>query len=144
MIDFFIFLLLTWFPGIELRGSIPFAISLGWNPISTLVLGVILSSFIYLAGRQFLNKFGELLLAKSRGFERYVSKLRRKNLKTYEYIGLFLFVALPIPGSGVYSGTLLAWLFNLDYTKGFVTVFLGNLVAGVIITSVILGLLSLI
>lgn len=144
MIDFFIFLFLTWLPGAELRGSIPFALSLGWDALSTLTLGVFFSSFIYLLGRKFLNKFGEHLLIKSRGFERYVSKLRRKDLRTYEYVSLFLFVALPIPGSGVYSGTLLAWLFNLDFMKGFITVTLGNLIAGIIITSVTLGILSVI
>ena len=68
-------------------------------------------------------------------------------IKKYGYFGLFLFVAIPLPGTGAWTGSLLAILFGLNRKKSLLYIFLGVLTAGLIMTLVsfgaINGLLSL-
>ncbi len=62
-----------------------------------------------------------------------MDKVKRK----YESLGLailFLFVAIPAPGTGAYTGVLLSWFFELDRKKSFATIALGVIVAGIITT----------
>ena len=54
-----------------------------------------------------------------------------------------LFVAVPLPLTGAYSGTLLAWFFNLKRRKSYLAIFLGVLIAGIIVTLTTLGIRSL-
>jgi len=65
-------------------------------------------------------------------FER--TKRRGKIINKYERIGLALFVAIPLPITGAWTGSLIAVLFGLKFKHAFLSIFIGILIAGVIVT----------
>ena len=132
-------------PWLESRYVIPFAINnVGWQwwqafPIA--VFGNMLPvPFILL----FFHKIEEWL----RNFESW-SKLMDwlflrtrdradKKIRKYEYLGLILFVALPLPFTGAWTGALIAYLFDLKFARSLFTIFVGVLIAASIMTLIIL------
>ncbi len=60
----------------------------------------------------------------------------------YGFWGLLLFVAVPLPFTGAYTGTILAWLLDTDWRKAFPAVGLGVIVAGLIVFLITLGATS--
>jgi uncharacterized membrane protein len=133
-------IILSMLPVSELRGGIPYAILNGINPITAFLLAVLANILIIPIIFFFLDNIHEFLLnikpyKKAFNFyiERKVEKVRRK----YENVGLvilFLFVAIPAPGTGAYTGVLLSWFFELDRKKSFATIALGVITAGIITT----------
>jgi uncharacterized membrane protein len=65
-------------------------------------------------------------------------KKANEKIRKYEYLGLFLFVAVPIPFTGAWTGALIAYLFDLKFSKSLIAIF-----AGVILAAVIMILLTL-
>ena len=63
-----------------------------------------------------------------------------KKAKNGVYVALFLFVAIPIPGTGAWTGTLAASILKLDFKKTIISIIAGVLVAGIIMLLVSLGL----
>ena len=55
-------------------------------------------------------------------------------IRQYEYLGLLLFVALPLPFTGAWTGSLIAYLFDLDFYKSLLTIFIGVIIAASIMT----------
>jgi len=124
----------------ELRGAIPWAILKHQFPwyyaFSLSVIGNLLPvPFILL----FLNTFSRLL-SKIDIFEKMLQWLfertrrRGKIIDRYERIGLALFVAIPLPVTGAWTGSLAAVLFGLKFKHAFLSIFIGILIAGVIVT----------
>ena len=76
----------------------------------------------------------------------YVVRVRRKaesKIKgTWPYVGLFFFIGLPLPGTGIWTAVLISWLFKMNRMKSFVTIALGSLLAGLIILLITLGIIS--
>lgn len=142
--------LLSILPVSELRGGIPLAVGLGVNPflaffvltfVNILVIFPIFFFLDFLHGKFLRVRFYR------RSFERHVERSRRK-LERYigtkwESVVLFLIVAVPLPGTGAYTGSLLAWVFGLERKKAYLAISLGVLAAGVIVTLVSVGLFSL-
>lgn len=69
--------------------------------------------------------------------ENKVKKVQR-NFSRYGYIGLTLFVAVPLPITGAWTAMLGAWFLNLDKKKSSLAIGLGVLIAGVVVSTVIL------
>lgn len=133
---------LTLVPWIELRGSIPLAIALGWHPLAAGVLGIAANWLIIVPGYVFLELCYHRWLSRFAPWRRIVERVRVRGtamVERYELLGLALFVAVPLPGTGAYSGTLLAWLLGVDRRKGLGAVALGVALAGVAITLVASG-----
>ncbi|MGM9937095.1 MAG: COG2426 family protein, partial [Candidatus Ornithomonoglobus sp.] len=63
-------------------------------------------------------------------------------IEKYGYLGLFLFVAVPLPGTGAWTGSLLAVLFGLKPAKSLLFIFLGVLTAGFVISALSFGLIQ--
>jgi uncharacterized membrane protein len=59
-------------------------------------------------------------------------KKANERIGKYEYLGLFLFVAIPVPFTGAWTGALIAYLFNLKFSKSLLTIFLGIIIAAII------------
>jgi uncharacterized membrane protein len=80
-------------------------------------------------------------------FDRIVERSRRKvhaKVEKYGYAGLILFVAIPLPITGAYTGTLGAWILGMDRRKTVLAVFGGVIIAGIIVATVsILGIKAL-
>ena len=134
----------------ELRGAIPWAIlkhHFPWYYAFLLaVIGNLLPvPFILL----FLDTFSRLL-SKIGIFEKMLhwlferTRRRGKIINRYERIGLALFVAIPLPVTGAWTGSLAAVLFGLKFKHAFFSIFVGILTAGIIVTCLcLLGLLVL-
>lgn len=143
----FIVMLVAALPIIELRGAIPVGISLGLSPIHATVLSFIGSMipvpfilftirpiFKYLKTTKILKKLVYKLTDKSMSGSSRIQK--------YGYWGLLLFVAIPLPGTGVWSGSLAAALLDMRFKWVFPTILVGNLIAGVLIMILSRGVIN--
>ena len=150
-------LLISMVPLIELRGAIPVAVGMElclpeWLVLIIAIIGNIIPvPIIYLFARKFLEwgsgrtwkplkSFCEFCLKKG---EKAGQKLLKK-AKSGVYFALFLFVAIPIPGTGAWTGTLAASILNLDFKKTILAITAGILVAGLIMLAVSLGFFKII
>ncbi len=132
-------------PVIELRGAIPVGVGLGlpfYAVFLTALLGNIAPVPILIL---FTRRVFEWLRKKSDFLERMVSKMERKAeskrdlLQKYELLGLCILVAIPLPGTGAWTGALVAAVFNLRLKYSFPAIALGVLIAGVIVSVVTYG-----
>ncbi len=136
-------ILLSLLPISELRGAIPYGIAFSKiNPITVFLISVASNAMAVPVTYLFLNyahkHFLKLRIYRSL-FSRYVDRAKQKShkhLSRYGYIGLMIFVAIPMPATGAYTGTIVAWLFGLDRKKATVSIILGVLIAGAIVTAV--------
>lgn len=126
-------------PIIELRGSIPLGAALGlpWysNFIISVIGNLIPAPFILLLIRKILSLMKNTKLF--HGFAEWLEKRAEKNkgkLDRGVFVGLMLFVGIPIPGTGAWTGSLLASLTGVKFSKAMLAVILGVLIAGVIMT----------
>lgn len=140
-------------PLVELRGAIPVAVGMGlglpeWLVLVTAIIGNILPvPIIYFFARKFLEwgsqrqwkpiqQFCNFCLNKGK---KAGAKLLKKVGHGGTYFALFLFVAVPIPGTGAWTGTLAASILDLDFKKTTIAITAGILVAGLIMLLVSLG-----
>ena len=81
-------------------------------------------------------------------FEKLVNKLTTRSLEKsgdvqkYGYLGLFIFVAIPLPGTGVWSGSLIASLLNMRFKYAFPAIVLGNVIASIAIMVLSFGVVT--
>lgn len=132
-------------PVFELRGAIPVGVAAGlpfWIVFITAILGNLLPvPFLIL----FTRRVFEWLRKKSAFFERLVSRLEKKAsakedlLKKYELLGLCILVAIPLPGTGAWTGSLVAAVFDIRLKHAFPAIALGVLIAAVIVSVVTYG-----
>ncbi len=134
-------------PILELRGGLIAASLLGMPPLTSfivcLIANMLIIPFVLFLMESIMN-----LLSKIKVFKRVIDWLKKKTLakkeiiEKYGYLGVMLFVAVPIPGSGAWTGCLLAVLLGLDKKKSFFAAMLGVLIAGVIMMIISYGLLK--
>ena len=134
-------------PLIELRGAVPVGIAAGmpWHEVLPIcVVGNLLPiPFVLFFAEWLLDLLARLPLL--RGFaDRYKAGLERKkgSITKYARFGLFLFVAIPIPGTGAWSGAAIASLLKMKRGWAFVSIALGVITAGLIMSLVSSGVLS--
>lgn len=133
-------------PIIELRGAIPMAFAMGlpwWHAYLVSVLGNLLPvPFILIfiniilkwmaaSKVKFFNKITDFLLAK-------VEK-NRERIEKYSFWGLCFFVAIPLPATGAWTGSLVAAVIGMKPLKAFVSALLGVMIAGAIVTLIVYG-----
>ena len=136
-------------PVIELRGAIPVGISLGLGPIHAAVISFIGSMipvpFILFSIRPIFKYMRRTRLFNSlaRGLtDRSVNNSER--IRKYGTWGLVLIVAIPLPGTGVWSGSLVAALMNIRFKWAFAAIFLGNLIAAILVMTLSHGMLNVV
>ncbi len=136
-------ILVTLVPWIELRGSIPIAVARGQIPSIPFIL--ILNSLIFFPVYFSLELFYSKFLKRFGFIQRKIESTRHRGkpyVDRFGLLGLAIFIGIPLPGSGVYTGSMLAWILGIDWKKGFVASVLGVLMAGTIVTLLSLGILS--
>lgn len=149
-----IIILVSMVPLIELRGAIPIAVGMDTGlPEWAILLIAIISNmipvpFIYLFARKILTWGSEK--CKWKAFKKFCDFCLKKGNKAGDkllakakggvYWALFLFVAIPIPGTGAWTGTLAASILNLDFKKSTLSILCGVLTAGLIMLAISLGL----
>lgn len=123
----------------ELRGAIPFMLAKGGSPVVVYLYCVILNALIGPLVFLFLNSVHRLMMhipLYVRIFDAVVRRARAKledKVEKYEYWGVTLFVAIPLPITGAWTGTLGAWILGLSPRRTFLHVFYGVCVAGIIV-----------
>lgn len=134
-------------PWLESRYVIPYAmLGLGWEwwqafPIAIIgnmfPIPFILLFFHYvekwLRNYKFWTNLMDWLFSKTR-------KRADKKIRRYEHLGLLLFVAIPLPFTGAWTGALIAYLFDLNFKKSLITIFIGVIIAAIIMTILTLTL----
>ena len=149
-----IVLIISMIPLVELRGAIPVAVGMDlglpeWLVLIIAIIGNIIPvPIIYLFARKVLEWGSKVKWKPFRQFcnfclkkgEKGGQKLLQKAGKHGTYFALFLFVAVPIPGTGAWTGTLAASVLNLNFKKTILSITAGILVAGLIMLAVSLGL----
>ena len=140
--------LISMLPVVELRGAIPVgaAIGLPWylNMIVSIVGNLIPVPFILLfsvKAFEFMKKHNILVKFIEKIENR--AKKRSEGLATGEFIGLMLFVAIPFPGTGAWTGALIAALLQFERKRSFIYITLGVLIAAAIMTAASYGVISL-
>ena len=144
MRDIGIVLLVTLSPFIELRGGIPLGISLGLDPLFTCFIAIIANALLFFLILLILHGFYDKLLSRSQTFNRCLNSVRKRGeskIDKYGFLGLTLLVAIPLPVTGVYTATILSWLFGMNWRKAFPAIGLGLVIAGIIVLLMTLGVI---
>lgn len=140
-------------PIIELRGAIPVGVAWGLNEALVYAICIIGNMlpvpFIYLFAKKmllwgkdkkYIGKFFTFCLEKG---EKGGKKLEEKASSKGLFIALMLFVAIPLPGTGAWTGTLAASMLNFDFKRSTLAVLLGVLIAGVLVGLASMGVLGI-
>lgn len=132
-------------PVIELRGAIPLGVSIGLNPWIAMIAGVIGNlipvPFIII----FIRKIFYWLRIRSQKLEHFIGKLEKRaegkweKVFKYQFLGLLILVAIPLPGTGAWTGALIAALMNMRLKYALPSIFLGVVIAGILITGLTFG-----
>ena len=149
MKKYLIVFLISMVPLIELRGAIPYAVGFDLPLVPSLIVALVGNMvpvpFIFLFARRilewgkdkkYIGKFFTWCLEKGEKGGRKLESKAGKGL----YVALLLFVGIPLPGTGAWTGTLAASILNMDFKKSMLFVFCGLLLAAAIMLLASLGL----
>ena len=136
-------------PILELRGGLIAASLLKLSPITSYVICVIgnilpIPFILWLMGK--ILKF--MRNSKIKLFNKFANWLDKKvekhkgQIEKYGYLGLVLFVGIPLPGTGAWTGCLIASVLEMDKKKSFLASLLGVFIASIIMMIISFGLLS--
>ena len=147
--EFCFTVLVSMLPVVELRGGIPFGVAAGLSmPVAFLAAFIgnmipvpfillFITKIIALMTRsrvKFFNKIGTWLTNKA--------EKNREKIERYSFWGVCLFVAVPLPVTGAWTGSLVAATIGMKWWKALLSCFLGVLIAGVIVTLISYGALA--
>lgn len=147
--------LISMVPIIELRGAVPIGLSTAWGdplPILPLYIVCIIGNMLPVplifffarkvlewgADKKFIGKFFRFCLEKG---EKGGKKLQEKAGRGL-YVALFLFVGIPLPGTGAWTGTLAASFLDMDFKKSCIAIMGGVILAGIIMGFASIGVFS--
>lgn len=134
-------------PWVELRISIPFGITKGLPPVVAFLSAVVASWVVIVPVFLVLDLFYERFLSRHRLIRAGVEEIRRRGRRYVDkwgVLGVAIYVSLPLPGPGVYSGAILAWLFGLPRRQAIAALALGVLVSAILVTAISTGLIAII
>lgn len=149
-------IILSILPLSELRGGIPLAILFARDngiPIILAISSVILANILIIFFVfYFLDNIHHALTRNNlykRIFEKYLGKFQKKvdvfekKYQSAGFLALMIFVAVPLPGTGAWTGVLISWLLDLDRKKSIFYISLGVLIAGIIVSLATLGIIGI-
>ena len=137
--------LMAMVPVIELRGAIPYGVLAGFSVPESFILAVLgnLAPIPFLV--VFTRKVFEWLRTKSEWLDKFVRRMEAKAEKNkglvqkYEFLGLVILVAIPLPGTGGWTGALVAAMLNMRLKRAMPAITLGVIIAGIIVTTLTYG-----
>ncbi len=153
MLDFFktygVVFLLAMTPVLELRAAVPAGVAMGLDPYAVLITAILGNMlpvpFIIL----FIRKIFDWMRGRDGFFAKLVEKLEAKAYKgaklfyKYELFGLFLLVAIPLPGTGAWTGALVAALLNVRMRNAILIILAGVCAAGLVVSLAAQGVIRL-
>ena len=139
-------ILITFVPGVELRGSIPYGMfvdkGMHWLWVAVICtvanIGVGFAAFYLI---EYVMKAMQLIGWVHRLWTRYVERTQKNihaSVEKYGEWGLAIFIGIPLPGTGAYSGALAAYLLGMSHKRFAIANIAGVIIAGVIVTVVCL------
>ncbi len=135
---------LSMLPISELRGGLPFALSQGLSPLKAYLISVagnILPVFpLLLLLRRLFIFFGRYKITeKTLNWTLARARKREDLVKRYGFGGLILLVAIPLPVTGAWTGTLVSFLLSMKIRHSFLAICIGVGIAGIIVLGLSLG-----
>jgi uncharacterized membrane protein len=133
-------------PWVELRGGIPVGISMGLNPLYVFIICTV-TDILLIPLLLILLRYVAPLVLRIDTINRFyqwnvVGTLKRyEKYRKWEEVGLALFVAIPLPFTGVYSGTFVSYILDLNKKEAFLSIASGAILAGVVVTALSVGIL---
>ncbi len=144
--ELLIIILLTFVPALELRASIPYGVLIaGINWATVFLVGCAANIILGLIIYYFIDVFIHLFLKAEpikRIWEKVIERTQKKvqpYVEKYGEMGLAVFIGIPLPGSGVYTAAIAAYLLGMSYKKFFIATIWGVLIAGTIVTAIVLS-----
>jgi len=137
-------LILSTLPVTELRASIPIGILVLHQSVRATFFYSIIGNILPIAPIYFFLEPISKRLSKARCMRRFFewlfkrAKQRSGLIEKYEALGLMLFVCIPLPGTGVWTGCLIASLLRMKFIPTFVSATLGVIIAAIIVTTLTL------
>ena len=141
--------LLSMVPAVEIKGAIPAGIAFGLRPAAAFFIALIGSSIILVILALFTYRVYTLLETYHIwvGFTNWVDRLVEKNkskIRRFGPLAIFLYVAIPFPGTGTWTGAIIAGVLNIKPKHIILAVFCGNLISGFIMTFLSNGIASIV
>lgn len=147
--EFTLTMLVSMVPVVELRGGIPFGVTAGlpvWAAYLAAVIGNLLPvPFIIV----YIRRIFQWMRRRSARLNSLADRLERKahlkgqKVTKYKYLGLAIFVAIPLPGTGAWTGALAAAFLDMPLRRALPSIFIGVLVAGAAVSALTFGVSSL-
>ena len=143
-------LLISMVPVVELRGAIPAAVIAGLDIRIALPVAIVGNMIPVPYIIVFIRKIFKWLQAKSQRLGSLVRRLEAKadakksQVLKYEFWGLMILVAIPLPGTGAWTGALVAAMLDMQLKRAFPAIAVGVAVAGLIVTTATYGVSVLI
>jgi len=142
--------LVTLLPSVELRGAIPLAIlNYKFGVLQSFLLvtfaNILITPIVFLLYDFIIFIFSKIPVLE-RFIKRYLENLQKRAkpyVDKYGFWGLMVFVAIPLPGTGAYSGALASLILGMNKLKSFIAISLGVVIAGIIVTLITTGALKL-
>lgn len=151
MLQYIIVFLISMVPLIELRLAVPYGVAMELNVPLVYIISIIGNMLpvpiIYLFARKvllwgkdkkYIGKFFTFCIEKG---EKGGKKLQEKAGRGL-FVALMLFVGIPLPGTGAWTGTLAASMLDMDFKQSVIAVLLGVIIAGIIMGLASMGLLG--
>ena len=149
IIDYLKIFAMSMVPVLELRGALIWAAADGLNPVLSYIVCVIGNTLPVPFLIMFVRPIFEWMKKRTAWMRNLVEKLEAKAadksdvIKKYEMLGLFFLVAIPLPGTGAWTGSLVAAVLGMRVKHSFPMIFLGVMAAGVIMTLGAFGVVSI-
>ena len=148
--DALITFLISMLPVVELRLAIPMGVSMGlpvWKAAVISVVGNLIPAPFIIA---FIRVIMDWLKDRSKLTKRFVAWLEKKGtgpkadrVRKYEFWGLLLFVAIPLPGTGAWTGALVAALLDIRMKRALPPIVVGVLIAAILVSLATTGVIHL-
>ena len=133
-------------PVIELRGSIPLGIACGMHPVDAFTVSllgnyIIIFPILYLLPWivKIFKKIHPLL---DKWLTKFLEKTQHKHshkMEVYGALALILLVAVPLPGTGAWTGSIVSYIFGIPKYLSFIYILLGLIIAGLIVSGISFG-----
>lgn len=147
--EFCFTILVSMIPVVELRGGIPFGVALGlpvWFAYLAAVIGNLIPVPFIIA---YIRRIFQWMRRRLPRFNRLVDTLEHKahlkgaKVSQFKYLGLAIFVAIPLPGTGAWTGALAAAFLDMPLRRAIPSVVAGVMVAGLLISAAAYGVVNL-
>ena len=136
-------------PVIELRGGLPFGVAQGLAPLYAALISIVGNLLPIPFLLKLVPKIFDFLRDKkyTKKLIAWLEKKAEKNRKTidkYGWLGLYILVAIPLPGTGAWTGALVSSCFKMKFWPSMAAIIVGVLTAGAIVLGITYGISSLI